>query len=494
MNQQHDLHVEHPSFEGRIGVAQRDITPPVGIYSRMWGSATHDVSEGVHRGLVATVLTFAPAGESKPLVLVQLDLGWWRLAEDEQFVRSAVLKSLDLDESRLVIALSHSHSGPSTSREHGDRPGGEKIEKYLLQLRKAIIEAARQALANAAPALLTWTTGRCDLARNRDLRSPEGNAVICGYNPHTTADDTLLLGRITDMQGTIHATIVNYACHPTTLGGQNRLISPDYVGAMRETVETATGGAPCLFLHGASGELAPREQYVADTEVADRNGRQLGYAALSALEGMLPSATALRFDGVENSGAPLAQWRRVPQAASTTIRTEQFEVELPLKEELLPENLLRRLDTCTDRVELEKLERMASLAQRFERGHKAQVPVWLWQLGDAFLVFTPTEAHSGFQTELRQKFAQRAVAVTNIANGYVGYVPPAETYEEGSYQSSISPFHPGCLKRLTDACAKRIAQLDRQLPNSKVSSSTVLKNGLQPTSSEQPSPTKKEQQ
>jgi len=494
MSQPNDLHVEHPSFEGRIGVARRDITPPVGIYSRMWGNALHDVSEGVHRGLTATVLTFAPAGESQPLVLVQLDLGWWRLTEDEQFIRLAVLETLELDEARLVIALSHSHSGPSTSREHGDRPGGEKIKEYLLQLRKAIIEAARQALASAAPARLTWTTGRCDLARNRDLRSPEDNAVVCGYNPHATADDTLLLGRITDLHGTIQATIVNYACHPTTLGGQNRLISPDYVGAMRETVETATGGAPCLFLHGASGELAPREQYVADTEVADRNGRQLGYAVLSALEGMLPSGTALRFDGVENSGAPLAKWRRVPQTSSTTFCTEQFEVEIPLKEELLPENLLSQLEACNDRVEQEKLERMAALCKRFDHGRKAKVPVWLWQLGDAFLVFTPTEAHSWFQIELRRRFADRAIAVTNIANGYVGYAPPTETYEGGSYQSSISPFQPGCLERLTEVCAERIAQLDRQLPNSNGSNAILLGDRPQISLAEPPSPAEKDLQ
>ncbi len=70
-----ELLEQHPGFEGRIGVARCDITPPVGIYSRMWGSAQHDVAEGVHRGLTATVLTFAPTGAGQPLVLVQLDLG-----------------------------------------------------------------------------------------------------------------------------------------------------------------------------------------------------------------------------------------------------------------------------------------------------------------------------------------------------------------------------------------------------------------------------------
>ncbi len=462
MAQTPELVEQPPGFEGRIGISRCDITPPVGIYSRMWGGALHDVAEGVHRNLAATALTLEPISSGKPLVLVQLDLGWWRLSEDEQFVRSAVLEALELEESRLVIALSHSHSGPSISRDHRDRPGGKKIEQYLEHLREVTIDMVRRAMANAVPAHLTWTTGRCDLARNRDLPSPEGNGVLCGYNPNRVADDTLLLGRIADMQGTIRATIINYACHPTTLGGRNRLISPDYVGAMRETVEAASGGAPCLFLLGASGELAPREQYVAELEVADRNGRQLGYAALSALEGMLPPNTALRFDRVEDSGAPLAHWDRVQRPVSTAFHAKQFMVELSLKNDLLPENLLNRINTCSDRIELERLERMSALTRRFTQGRKAEVPVWLWQLGDAFLVFTPTEANSKFQIELRQRFADRTLAVTNIANGYVGYVPPPDSYEEGSYQSNVSLFQPDCLARLTDACAAQITQLDRQ--------------------------------
>ncbi len=468
MPQTFELLQQHAGFQGRIGVARCDITPPVGIYSRMWGSAAHDVAEGVHRSLTATVLTFAPAGGGKTLVLVQLDLGWWRFAEDEQFLRSAVLETLELDEPNLVISLSHTHAGPSTSREHADRSGGEMIEPYLIRLRQATSDAIRRAWASAEPARLTWTTGRCDLARNRDFESPDGSGVLCGFNPHATADDTLLLGRICDVHGVIRATIVNYACHLTTLGGKNRLISPDYVGAMRETVETATGGAPCLYLHGAAGELAPRQQYVADTATADQNGRQLGYAAVSALEGMLPADTALAFEGFEDSGAPLARWARVPNTLPTDFHFEQFAVELPLKEDLQRENLIERLRTCDDRVQRERLERLAALCRRLSSGHLVQVPVWLWQLGNGFFVFTPTEAHSGFQIELRRRFSPHPVSVTNIANGYAGYAPPVEDYQRGTYQTTCSLFQPGCLERLIEGCAERITQRLRQLPNAMV--------------------------
>ena len=59
----------------RFGIAIDDITPPVGIYHRMWGAATHDRSEGVHRPLMATAMYFGslhPCGNNDHQVLVAL--------------------------------------------------------------------------------------------------------------------------------------------------------------------------------------------------------------------------------------------------------------------------------------------------------------------------------------------------------------------------------------------------------------------------------------
>ena len=300
--------MREPSFRGRIGAARRDITPPLGIYSRMWGCAAHNVAEAVHRPLCATAISFQHADGGPPLVLAGLDLGWWISADDEWFLRGHLLETLKLERPRLMVHLVHTHSGPSISLQYGDQPGGALIRPYLDEVRAAVAAAVEEALARACPATLTWTTGRCDLARNRDLPEPGGGRILCGYNPERPADDTLLVGRVTGDDDAWVATLVNYACHPTTLGGGNRRISPDYVGAMRETVEQATGGAPCLFLLGAAGELGPRRGYDDRTAVADANGRQLGYAALSALEGMLPPGKGLRFAGAVDSGATLATW------------------------------------------------------------------------------------------------------------------------------------------------------------------------------------------
>ena len=50
------VYLDSPQSSCRLGIARGDITPPVGIYHRMWGAATHDVSVGVHRPLEAHVL------------------------------------------------------------------------------------------------------------------------------------------------------------------------------------------------------------------------------------------------------------------------------------------------------------------------------------------------------------------------------------------------------------------------------------------------------
>jgi hypothetical protein len=174
--------------------------------------------------------------------------------------------------------------------------------------------AAEEALARRVEATLTWATGRSSVAGNRDL--PAGDRYVVGYNPQAHADDTLLVGRVAAPDGTVIATLVNYACHPTTLAWQNTLVSPDFAGALREVVEDGTDGAPCLFLQGASGDLAPREQYVGDTAVADRHGAALGHAALGALRSMPAAGTELALLGVVESGAPLAIWGpRAPPAS-----------------------------------------------------------------------------------------------------------------------------------------------------------------------------------
>ena len=84
--------------------------------------------------------------------------------------------------------------------------------------------------------------------------------------------------RVDSLDGRPLAALVNYTCHPIFAGSASRLISPDYPGPMRRTVERETG-ATCLFLQGATGNMNPRNPMHPDTREAERAGTVLGLEA-----------------------------------------------------------------------------------------------------------------------------------------------------------------------------------------------------------------------
>ncbi len=228
-------------------------------------------------------------------------------------------------------------------------------------------------------------------------------------------------------------------------------MSPDYPGAMREVVEHSTG-APCLFLQGASGELAPAEQYSGETALCDQHGRRLGYAVLATLAGMLPPATGLALRGIVESGASLAMWRREPNRPLRTITAMRCDVTLALKPMPTVGEIDRELEQTKDRLSAERLRRQRAVRRNVGDGDTMTTALYGWRIGEALLLAHPHEAYSAFQVELRRRFNPRPVAAINIANGYASYLPPRSAYEHaGLYSVAVSPFLAGGLERLTAA-------------------------------------------
>jgi hypothetical protein len=442
-----------PGFAGTIGVARRDITPPPGVPTRSWGPATHEFATGVHRPLTLTAIAFTSAG-GQPLVLVASDLGWWKHPGDEAHTRQGVLDVVGGDPARALVNLSHTHSAPTASLADGNAVGAE----YIATFRAVASEAAVEAISRAEPATLTTAVGRCSLAGDRDF--PHEGRYVVGWNPDARGDDTVVVGRIAADDGRLLAILVNYACHPTTLAWQNTLVSPDFVGGMREVVEIATGGVPLAFLQGASGELAPRHQYVGDVSVADRHGRSLGYAAMSALEAMPPPGSALAFEGVVESGAALGMWEPARYAPPTATGAVTTEVELDLRPMATIEELERRWQGINPVSLAERLRRARALRSYFAGSQTFGLPVWVWRLGDCLVVGIAGEPYSKLQRELRARHPDRRVLVLGVTNAALSaYLPTREAYGRDVYQAWQTPYAPGSLERVIDACDRAIGGL-----------------------------------
>ena len=481
-------HVDSPQSQIRFAAARADITPPLGIYWRMWGAATHDHATGVHRPLTATAAVFEPysssdsGGGNDRVALVSLDhclLG----KEETELVVSTICKRCSLDASQVLLTFTHTHSAGLMSLDRVGLPGGELIPTYLREVADTCAELVASAIAKVEPAVITYGTARCDLAQHRDFWDEDNQLFVCGYNPKGHADDTVLVARITNASGKVCGTLVNYACHPTTLAWENRLISTDFPGAMRETIEGATGGAPCIFLQGASGELGPREGYVGDVAVADRNGRQLGHAALSAIESLAPPLTTFEYQGPVVSGATLGDWRHKPlcQERQVEIRTWQrmaevisvpYRSDLPTREgteELLAkytadEEIAHKTAGATAardaRAMVERQTRLLHRLAQLPAGKAYPLELQVWKMGDAVFVAVPGEHYSYLQTHLRARFPARILFVITLTGGWgPSYVPTRETYGKGLYQESIAVVEPGSLEKITEEIATRVRKL-----------------------------------
>jgi hypothetical protein len=480
-------HIDTPQTLCRAGLARADITPPVGIYHRMWGAALHDRATAVHRPLLATALWMeAHAGSpDRRMLILGLDHCILDGAEMARLREAAALAS-GLTPEQVQIALSHTHGSGWMSRSRAHLPGGDLIGPYLDELAGRCAALAHIAAREAAPVVFLYGTGRCALAAHRDYWDATERRFVCGYNPSGPADDTVLVAKIIDEDGGILASLVNYACHPTTLAWENTALSPDYVGAMREVVEAATE-APCLFLQGASGDLGPREGYVGDWAVADRNGRQLGYAALSALEALPPPGTRFVYTGAVVSGATLGTWKHEPLEREaierqTGWRSRRCTVELPYRVELptveetnrelarwqAEEEQARsaedafRLREC--RAHGERMRRQLARLASLPAGRTYPYTVTLAQLGDALWIFTPGELYQVFQTTLRSRFPNHAVVVSTVTGDWQpGYVPPAASYGYEIYQEEIAAVAPGCLEVLMETVTREIKELLAQV-------------------------------
>ncbi len=483
--------VTTPQSRCRAAVVRCDITPPVGIYHRMWGAALHDKATGIHRPLTATLLWLAASedhpktdgetsSQSADQIIVSMDHCILDTPELDS-IRASIAAATGVPVNAIHVTVTHTHGSGWMSRKRREFPGGDLIGPYLDSLFPRLAELAVSAKSILEPATIVYGQGRCSLAAHRDFYDEAKGHAVCGFNPAGAADDTVLIGRVSALCGSTLATIVNYACHPTTLAWDNTLLSPDWIGAMRETVEQHAGGL-CIFLQGASGDLGPREGFVGDTAVADRNGRQLGYAVLSALEEMPQAGTDYVYAGPTLSGTWIGTWQHRPCSESATvahttwawhtmIASLPYRHDLPTLEETTQNRErwlgeeqkaqatgdVARIREC--RANGEQMTRQLTRLNALAPGKLCPVPVTIAQVGDGLWIFVPGELYQIFQQTLRARFAPRPVFVVTLTGDWQpGYIPPASTFGYGIYQEVIAATSAGSLELLIEDISRSVRE------------------------------------
>lgn len=444
------------------GVSRADITPPVGITPVIWGAQLHTRAEGVDMPLYATALALRDGETGVSAVIVDLDLLLLPFALADR-LRRGVSELTGVPYEHVRVSATHGHSGPSLAPTWV-KEGGEFIAPYVESLPGTVAGVAWQALRAARPARVSHGVGHSSLAVNRRQRASDGRIVV-GRNPDGFVDRTVRVLRFDDADERPLASIVHYGCHPILMAWENRVITPDYPGAMRQTVEQVTG-APCLFLQGCAGNAAPAVVFTGghtgDPRYYRRAGALLGAEGARVFLELERSHRRPHFSRVLESGAPLGVFDTGPlEEPDGTLRIATDRTALPVRPFPAPEEALAAAAAARDELERLRAQHGADSAEpvhlanvrakhaAMRAGHaqltggrpEVDIEVQAMRIGPVALLAAPMELFGEIGAAISDSSPFALTAVSGYSNGSAGYLPTPEAYDEGGYEvETASPF------------------------------------------------------
>jgi len=404
----------------QIGVARMDVTPDYPI--RLTGYAARSgPSTGVAQRLWAKALAIG-GNREEPRVLVTVDnCGVARGVIEE--VASRLMSRTRLKREHLVIASSHTHSGPMV---RGFAPNifvrdltpeeTAAIDRYTAELTDKLEAVVQAALKDRRPGTLEHGQGRVGFAGNRRT---QGGPV----------DHALPILVAKDLDGRPRAVVANYACHCTTLGHQINQHHGDWAGYAQEFLEGDFPGAVALITIGCG----------ADSNPSPRGGEDFGIALAKA------HARALATEAGKVIAGPLKPLDRAPAAS-----LRRF--ELPFQP--LP-----------NRAGWEKRAKESGIVgyhatknlARLDRGETlpTSLPysVQVWRFGNGFsMVFLPGEVVVDYALRLKSSLGNETLWITAYANDVPCYIPSRRILTEGGYEAETSLWYYDRPARLAPEC------------------------------------------
>jgi len=460
----------------KAGLAKVDITPAVG--TELCGHFRSDLkSTGIHSNLFAKALVL-DNGQNNA-VLVACDL----LGVTSTLVastRERVGELTGIDGKDVMISCTHTHSGPGSMPL---RVVGKSDEAYQNQLEKKIAGAVYLASQNMKEASIGLGVGSEELATSRRVKWPDDSIRFDWLDPKISPkepiDKELKVLTVKDMDGKTGAIIINFACHPVTMGGKVfNLISSDFPGVAMSLIEKVKGyETVAMFFNGAYADTHPRKDLVPGYNYYS----QVKGDELTTTLGTILAAAALKISGRTHTHSNI-----IIQARSEIVRVpleklpsdEELRDRIPKDrqrlEELLkaeaPRNEWWWLKISSDWYEyvLELYEN----GKRFEPHEDLEIQVI--RVGDVYIVGLPGEVFSriGLEIKIRAcKLGLDKVLVFALTNGNLGYVPAEDDYTiaplgkrgyelEGSYMLYGQPLvGPGTATLMIETAIKLIKTL-----------------------------------
>ena len=401
----------------KAGFGRTDVTPELGVRLGGYGVRERPAEEIFDR-LHSTAMVLEKDGRSA--AVINLD---WIYVEERVVARIRVEagKRTGIAPPDITVCATHSHSVPNTF----DGVGWGPIEDaYIDAVFPEIIRSIELAQTNLKPVEAGFATAQSLTGVNR--RAIEENNG-CGFrgDPDGSFDSTMTVVRFRKKSGDDVGIIVHYGAHGTAMGN-NRLVSRDWSGVMKDRIEPQVS-ALVVFLNGAIGDVGPRTNLMYEGGLCAGGGngihgvREVGYRAATDAIGALVSIKDWRSDLVLET---LTEDIVLPYAPLMPLADAERELAkwaprkdvwgMPMTEYVYYETVVaaHRKPLLSGRNFAQTITRVGPLA----------------------IVPMPGEPFSGISLRIRHGSPFQHTLCCSVTNGKMAYFPTRETRHRSGYE------------------------------------------------------------
>jgi neutral ceramidase len=417
-----------------IGTGRRVINPEVGHHLAGYGPDYPNT--GVHDDLCVTAL-YVHDGK-RTAFLLNFDLVGFA-GVTVASLQGAVARATGVKARQVYLTCTHTHSGPDVVESWGlraSRPRPSCRPDYLERLHGWAAAAAQEASGNAEECQVRYNftdvpgnmNRRYNFPDRRYMYIPDNKQLAGQSREYVDRELGIIAFRKRGTPNQYKAVLTNYTCHPLCVGNASNLVSADFQGVLRRTVEETFTGCLCLATTGAAGDnhpLMPESGFATAREMGTRLAQQ----------------------------AILRTYDSVPVDYDQQLRLAYPEVTLKAKDEatrrMLPEKAARRQKAATKLKE-----------------YKTRVS--LLGIGPILLAGFPGEpmAEHGAMLKWSSPFLKTYALFEGI--DMIGYFPTVNQFYWGGYEADTTPFARGSgeklVGRILEAAHELIARKPLLLP------------------------------
>lgn len=210
-----------------IGYDTNKITPNVGVQMEGY---TPRYSDSIHDDLFESVLYI----ENKyKLLLISLDIVALPGFRADR-IKRLITEMYGIDSSQIIIAAIHTHSGPTVTDLLIDNP--EIDSNYWQLITNRIVKSVAKAINDIKEVSVTMSSSRVN-------HLAYGNRNVSG----APFNDEMIELKFWN-NGQMVNSLLSIATHPTVMNVNNKALTSDLIGKIRQNYKRKTGVTPIIFL------------------------------------------------------------------------------------------------------------------------------------------------------------------------------------------------------------------------------------------------------